>query len=153
VADIFDVVSDPTRRQLLAALREGGEQSVGQLVEHLGLTQPTVSKHLRVLRENGLVVVRENGQHRYYRLETAPLAVVEEWLTPFIVTGPSAVDAAVDEAGATVFAAWAGSDVAAGLGRRIADGRYQARSVIHDASHAVQNRLPAAVRERLFKRP
>ncbi|HWR86454.1 MAG TPA: metalloregulator ArsR/SmtB family transcription factor [Rhodoglobus sp.] len=153
MADIFDVVSDPTRRELLVALRDGGEQSVGELVEQLGLTQPTVSKHLRVLRENGLVVVRENGQHRFYRVETSPLVAVEDWLAPFLVPGPTETQAVADDASATVFAAWAGTDVASDLGRRIADGRYQVRSVIQDASQEVQRRLPPAVRERLFKRP
>ncbi len=79
MADIFDVLSDPTRRELLARLLAAGpegELSVGVLVEQTGLSQPTVSKHLRVLRDQGLVTVREEAQHRFYRLEPEPLLVV-----------------------------------------------------------------------------
>jgi len=87
MADIFDVLSDGTRRRLLRVLldhsRRGGDVSVGQLVTELDLTQPTVSKHLKVLRDHGLVVVREEGQHRYYRIDAEPLAELEEWLAPF----------------------------------------------------------------------
>jgi DNA-binding transcriptional ArsR family regulator len=75
MADIFDVLADGTRRELLSLLRRrGGEVSVTELVAELGISQPTVSKHLKVLREAGLVEVREEGQHRYYRLDTVPLA-------------------------------------------------------------------------------
>lgn len=85
MADLFDVLAEPTRRDLLAVLRAGvdsgqPEMSVGQLVERLGITQPTVSKHLKVLRENALVHVREDGQHRYYRLAPEPLGEVRRWL-------------------------------------------------------------------------
>ncbi|WP_406609959.1 ArsR/SmtB family transcription factor [Planctomonas psychrotolerans] len=91
MADIFAVVADPTRRDLLRILHTRGvaptgatgELSVSQLVAELGLSQPTVSKHLRVLRDAGLVSVREKGQHRFYRLQAAPLYAVEEWLRPF----------------------------------------------------------------------
>ncbi len=94
MADIFDVVADPTRRDLLQLLLErhtaatdepaGGDLSVGQLVAGTGLSQPTVSKHLKVLRDAGLVTVREKGQHRYYKLEFLPLEALEDWLVPFI---------------------------------------------------------------------
>ncbi|MEO7348845.1 MAG: metalloregulator ArsR/SmtB family transcription factor, partial [Terrimesophilobacter sp.] len=92
MGDIFDVIADPNRRELLRVLLESqlehghshGEVSVGGLVDALGLTQPTVSKHLKVLRDSGLVVVREDGQHRYYRLEPAPLEALEDWLIPFL---------------------------------------------------------------------
>jgi ArsR family transcriptional regulator len=91
VADLFDVIADPTRRELLRALLErteapegSGEASVGQLVAELGLSQPTVSKHLKTLREFRVVTVREQGQHRYYRLEPASLDPVAEWLGPFL---------------------------------------------------------------------
>jgi len=87
MADIFDVVSDGTRRRLLRVLldrsRRGGDVSVGEIVTELDLSQPTVSKHLKVLRDHGLVAVREEGQHRYYRIDAEPLAEVEEWLAPF----------------------------------------------------------------------
>src|SRR5690606_38447024 len=92
MADIFDVIADSTRREILRVLLERsiasdhavGELSVSELVEALGLSQPTVSKHLKVLRDAGLVVVRDEGQHRYYRLEAAPLEDVEDWLIPFL---------------------------------------------------------------------
>ncbi|MFJ3383882.1 MULTISPECIES: ArsR/SmtB family transcription factor [unclassified Curtobacterium] len=105
MADIFSVVADPTRRELLGALLSaygadatGGELSVGQLVEKLGVSQPTVSKHLRVLRDIGLVTSREEGQHRYYRLDPEPLLHIEEWVVPF--TG------AVDADGTPATTAW-----------------------------------------------
>ena len=93
MADIFDVIADPTRRDLLHILLEryeeasdenGGDISVSELVAKLTLSQPTVSKHLKVLRDFHLVSVREQGQHRFYRLDIAPLEIVKEWLTPFL---------------------------------------------------------------------
>jgi ArsR family transcriptional regulator len=91
MADIFAVVADHTRRELLGILlrrrSEGiasGDASVSELVAELALSQPTVSKHLKVLREAGLVTVREKGQHRYYRLEPDALAGVGEWVGPFL---------------------------------------------------------------------
>lgn len=99
MADIFDVIADGTRRDILQLLREraaSGEHgtSVSQIVGALGVSQPTVSKHLKVLREAELVSVREEGQHRYYSLSTAPLDVVDDWLIPFFDDGLAAVDAA-----------------------------------------------------------
>ncbi|WP_136708163.1 metalloregulator ArsR/SmtB family transcription factor [Agromyces sp. H66] len=101
MADIFDVVADTTRRDILAVLLEretaapqsGGEISVSEIVSALGLSQPTVSKHLKVLREAGLVGVREEGQHRYYHLDRRPLELLEDWLIPF-VSSEAAADAA-----------------------------------------------------------
>ena len=85
MADIFDVIADGTRRDILQLLLEratGGERgtSVSQIVHALGVSQPTVSKHLKVLREAELVSVREEGQHRYYSLAVAPLDQVDDWL-------------------------------------------------------------------------
>lgn len=89
MADIFDVIADGTRRDILQLLRErGGGTSVSHIVAELGVSQPTVSKHLKVLREAELVSVREEGQHRYYSLSAAPLDAVDEWLVPFIVDEP-----------------------------------------------------------------
>ncbi|GAA1779445.1 hypothetical protein GCM10009748_10450 [Agromyces lapidis] len=101
MADIFDVVADATRRDILAVLLEressvpqsGGEISVSEIVAALGTSQPTVSKHLKVLRESGLVSVREEGQHRYYRLDRGPLETLEDWLIPFM-SSDAAADAA-----------------------------------------------------------
>ncbi|RFA17022.1 hypothetical protein B7R22_01620 [Subtercola boreus] len=98
MADIFSVIADPTRRHVLSLLLqryvaadrddEGAEPfgaiGVSELVSQLELSQPTVSKHLKVLRDAGLVSVREVGQHRYYALEASPLEEVEDWLIPFL---------------------------------------------------------------------
>ena len=77
--DAFNAVAEPRRRQILDALA-GGERSVNDLAETLGIAQPQVSKHLRVLREVGLVAVREDGRRRLYRLEAAPLESIHEWI-------------------------------------------------------------------------
>jgi DNA-binding transcriptional ArsR family regulator len=79
---IFDVLTDGSRRQILDLLRER-ERSVGELVEALGLSQPGVSKHLRVLREAGLVKVRIDAQRRFYGLDPQPLAEIDAWLAPY----------------------------------------------------------------------
>lgn len=89
MADIFDVIADGTRRDILQLLRErasDGEHgtSVSHIVTELGVSQPTVSKHLKVLREADLVTVREEGQHRFYSLSPAPLDAVDDWLVPFL---------------------------------------------------------------------
>ena len=78
----FAVLAEPTRREILDLLRDG-ERPVGELVDHLHLSQPAVSKHLRVLREAGLVDVRADAQRRLYRLRPGPLAEVDAWLTPY----------------------------------------------------------------------
>ena len=80
--DIFNVLAEPIRREILVRLRgeAPGDLAVGDLVNALGLSQPTVSKHLKVLRDTGLVAVREDGQHRFYRLNPEPLASVEGWV-------------------------------------------------------------------------
>jgi DNA-binding transcriptional ArsR family regulator len=92
MADIFDVIADGTRRDILrllldhAAVGERGT-SVSHIVQELGVSQPTVSKHLKVLRDAHLVSVREEGQHRYYSLDTAPLDQIDDWLVPFLDAG------------------------------------------------------------------
>jgi DNA-binding transcriptional ArsR family regulator len=78
----YAALAEPSRRRILDLLR-GGERSVGDLVGRLGLSQPGVSKHLRVLREAGLVEVRPEGRRRWYRLRAQPLAEVDEWLEPY----------------------------------------------------------------------
>jgi DNA-binding transcriptional ArsR family regulator len=78
-ADAFNAVAEPRRRQILDALT-GGERPVNDLVELLGLAQPQVSKHLRVLREVGLVQVRDEGRQRLYRLNARPLKPIHDWL-------------------------------------------------------------------------
>jgi DNA-binding transcriptional ArsR family regulator len=81
-ATTFELVAQPTRRRILDLLRER-ERSVGELVKLLGLSQPGVSKHLRVLRDSGLVHVRRDGQRRFYGLEPKPLVELDEWLEPY----------------------------------------------------------------------
>ncbi len=78
----YDVLAEPARREILDLLRER-ERSVGELVELLSLTQPGVSKHLRLLREAGLVQVRPDAQRRWYRLRAEPLAEIDAWLAPY----------------------------------------------------------------------
>jgi DNA-binding transcriptional ArsR family regulator len=78
----FDVLAEPTRRRILDLLLERPHM-VGELTEQLGLTQPGTSKHLRVLREAGLVEVRQDAQRRWYELRPEPLIEIDEWLTPY----------------------------------------------------------------------
>ena len=78
----YAALAEPSRRQILDLLR-GGERSVSELVARLRLSQPGVSKHLKVLREAGLVEVRPEGRHRRYRLRAQPLAEVDRWLEPY----------------------------------------------------------------------
>ena len=92
MADIFDVIADGTRRDILRLLLDrssAGERgtSVSHIVLELGASQPTVSKHLKVLRDARLVSVREEGQHRYYSLSAEPLDEVDDWLVPFLGNG------------------------------------------------------------------
>jgi DNA-binding transcriptional ArsR family regulator len=81
-ADTFNAIAEPRRRDILDALA-GGERPVNELVELLGLTQPQVSKHLRVLREVDLVHVRDEGRQRLYRLNAAPLRPIHDWLRKY----------------------------------------------------------------------
>lgn len=150
MADIFDVLADGTRRELLSRLqRRGGEASVSELVAELGISQPTVSKHLKVLREHGLVAVREEGQHRFYRVDSAPLAEIEAWLAPFLSPGgasaasgaarvPGGDRDAEQEAASTVFAAWAGAEVGDRVGRVAAETAHSARIAFEAAQEKLQ---------------
>jgi DNA-binding transcriptional ArsR family regulator len=83
--DAFNAVAEPRRRQILEILATG-ERPVGDLVAALGLAQPLVSKHLRVLREVGLVRVREEGRQRLYRVDGRPLEPIHEWVRGFAWT-------------------------------------------------------------------
>ena len=78
----FTAIAEPARRQILELLR-GRERSVNELVQRLKLSQPGVSKHLRVLREAGLVSVRPDGRRRWYGLRAEPLAELDAWLAPY----------------------------------------------------------------------
>lgn len=79
---VLEVIAEPTRRRILDAVR-GGERSVGELVEQVGMRQPGVSRHLRVLRDAGLVEVRRDAQRRLYRLRPEPLMELDAWLEPY----------------------------------------------------------------------
>jgi DNA-binding transcriptional ArsR family regulator len=155
MADIFDVLADGTRRELLTRLeRHAGEVSVTELVTELGISQPTVSKHLKVLRDHGLVTVREEGQHRYYRLDRAPLGELADWLDPFLGAGPSVARTPDAEAGATVFAAWAGAEVGDRVGRAAAETAHSARVALEAAQEKLQGaqkRVTERVSEKLPK--
>ena len=87
----FTILSEPSRRRILDLLREG-ERPVGDLVERLGMSQPGVSKHLRVLREAGFVRVRQDAQRRLYSVDPQPLAEVDAWLAPYRVMWSSSLD-------------------------------------------------------------
>ena len=174
MADIFDVVADATRRDLLQVLlnrytapgtlhgRAGvGEISVGEIVEKLGLSQPTVSKHLKVLRDHHLVTVREEGQHRYYSLDTSPLEELEDWLIPFLSAD---FNTGVDD-GSTVFAAWSGvpvpepfrraaetlqhpTEAGTAIGRRAAEASIR----LQDAQHDLERRVIEPIKKKLTRR-
>jgi DNA-binding transcriptional ArsR family regulator len=81
-ADAFNAVAEPRRRQIVDALA-GGERPVNDLVQELALSQPQVSKHLRVLREVGLVDVRGNGRQRLYRLNGQALKPIHDWVKDY----------------------------------------------------------------------
>jgi DNA-binding transcriptional ArsR family regulator len=78
----FEVLVEPNRRRILDLLLTA-ERPVGDLVQALAVSQPAVSKHLRVLREAGLVEVRSDAQRRLYRVRAEPLRAVDEWLEPY----------------------------------------------------------------------
>jgi DNA-binding transcriptional ArsR family regulator len=90
--DAFNAVAEPWRRQILDAL-VGGERSVNDLVALLGLAQPQVSKHLRVLREVGLVDVRDEGRQRMYRLNGKSLKPIHDWIKTYEQTWNERFDA------------------------------------------------------------
>jgi DNA-binding transcriptional ArsR family regulator len=78
----LQVLGEPNRQTILSVLRDG-ERPVGELVDELGLSQPAVSKHLRVLKEAGLVEVRPDAQRRLYRIRPEPLVELDAWLAPY----------------------------------------------------------------------
>jgi len=81
-ATTFEVLAEPTRRRIVELLLERA-RPVGELVELLGISQPGVSKHLRVLRDGGFVDVRADAQRRFYELRPGPLAELDAWLAPY----------------------------------------------------------------------
>lgn len=132
MADIFSVIADGTRRDILSLLlerrRSGEGMSVSRIVARLELSQPTVSKHLKVLREAGLVTVRESGQHRFYALEYGPLEEVEDWLLPFLAEEEAGNGALLDAPTAAR---------AESLGRALAERTHQVSTVVQDIQRGV----------------
>jgi DNA-binding transcriptional ArsR family regulator len=82
VESVFEIIAEPNRRAILNLLVLS-EQSVGEIERQLGMPQPTVSKHLRVLREAGFVEATVDAQRRLYRLKPEPLQEIDAWLAPF----------------------------------------------------------------------
>jgi DNA-binding transcriptional ArsR family regulator len=82
VESVFDIIAEPNRRAILSLL-VSSEQSVGEIERHLRMPQPTVSKHLRVLRDAGFVECTVDAQRRLYRLNPEPLQELDAWLAPF----------------------------------------------------------------------
>jgi DNA-binding transcriptional ArsR family regulator len=100
VTTTFEVLAEPNRRRILDLLL-AEERPVGELVEAMRLSQPAVSKHLRVLRQAGLVESRADAQRRIYRVRTEPLRSVDEWLGPYRKVWASRLDALVRHLGTT----------------------------------------------------
>lgn len=91
MTELFDVIAEPSRRRILELLRRR-ERSVGELVAALGASQPAVSKHLRLLRESGLVRARVEGQRRVYRVWPDRLRELDAWLEPYRLLWSSRLD-------------------------------------------------------------
>ncbi|ATQ41395.1 ArsR/SmtB family transcription factor [Caulobacter mirabilis] len=89
---VFETLAEPNRRRILDLLREG-ERPAGDLIGALGISQPNVSKHLRVLREADLVAVRPEGRQRLYSVNAARLAAIDAWLAPYRRFWSSKLDA------------------------------------------------------------
>ena len=88
---VLDVIAEPTRRRILDVVRDG-ERSVSELVDAVGMHQPGVSRHLKVLRDAGLVEVRRDAQRRLYRLRPEPLIELDAWLKPYRATWATGLD-------------------------------------------------------------
>jgi hypothetical protein len=119
MTDIYSAIADSTRRQILDSLRAKPGQSVGELVELTKLGQPTVSKHLKALRDSDLVNVKTVGQNRFYSAHPAALAPIAAWVESFTAGSPTALEEQFGEIGEKV-----GSWLAAGstwLGNKFAE--------------------------------
>ncbi|MCX4770100.1 metalloregulator ArsR/SmtB family transcription factor [Streptomyces sp. NBC_01260] len=90
-SDVIAVLAEPHRRRILDLLKDG-ERPVGELVDELGLTQPAVSKHLRTLRDAGLVEARVDAQRRLYRIRPEPLAELDAWLASYRTLWSASLD-------------------------------------------------------------
>lgn len=92
MASVFEIIAEPNRRAILSLL-VSSEQTVGDIERKLSMSQPTVSKHLRVLREAGVVEATVDAQRRVYRLKAEQLQEIDEWLAPFRQLWSTHVDA------------------------------------------------------------
>jgi len=93
--NVYEALAEPNRRQIIDLVGRG-ERTAGDIVDALSISQPGVSKHLRILREAGLVSVRKDAQRRLYRLEPQKLAEIDAWLAPYRKFWSSKLDALVD---------------------------------------------------------
>jgi DNA-binding transcriptional ArsR family regulator len=136
--DVFAVIAESTRREILLSLRSG-DKAVGELVEELAASQPTISKHLKVLREAQLVSMRAQGQKRYYALNRKPLEGIASWLE-ILEVGAGAPVAAAPAAPAPVHAAAAETgqaNVPSAPARRAVAAHHEAASAGAVAAEAV----------------
>jgi DNA-binding transcriptional ArsR family regulator len=93
--NVYEALAEPNRRQIIDLVGQG-ERTAGDIVDALSISQPGVSKHLRILREAGLVSVRKDAQRRLYRLEPEKLAEIDAWLAPYRKFWSGKLDALVD---------------------------------------------------------
>ena len=152
LARMLKALGNPVRFQIVEFLASHPTCITNGIVNNTPLAQSTISQHLKVLRDSGLVAVREEGQHRYYRLEPSPLEAIEDWIIPFL-----SADVVIlgNDAGSTAFAAWAGSslpkplrkvaetiehpsDAGTAVGRSVADASHQVRAVIEGATQRIE---------------
>lgn len=89
----FEALADPTRRRIVELLLEEGERSAGEIASHFDTARPGVSRHLRVLRDQGLVTVRGEGTRRLYSLDPAPFAELDDWLSRYRAFWANRLDA------------------------------------------------------------
>lgn len=81
--DVFAAVASPVRREILRLIRDDGPYPVGQLAEHFAMRRPSLSEHLKLLKDAGLVTERRVGRQRWYSLRAEPLRELADWLTPY----------------------------------------------------------------------
>jgi DNA-binding transcriptional ArsR family regulator len=160
MTDIYVALADATRRQILESLKAKPGQSVGQLVELTKLGQPTVSKHLKSLRDANLVSVRTVGQNRFYSVNAKALAPVADWVENFTSGTPSALEEQFEDIGEKVGAwlaagsTWLGSKVAEQvkietdpqklgreLGRKLAEAKLEAEKSAKDVEKQARSKV------------
>lgn len=168
MSDIFEAIADPNRRQLLQFLVEevhsgaGGELSVSELVAKSKLGQPTVSKHLKVLRDSKLVAVRQVGQKSMYSVTPAALLEVQLWLAEFL---PESQGGRIPEwlsARLAVAGSWVSSrvqietdprELGLALGRKLADARHEAATSTKDFASLAKSRIDEFVADLRSEEP